>query len=177
MRRSTLLVSMGALLLATTAVAGAAERWGVHIQVYGEPHETGRPIYVNVLPLVYETDVGAHATLKIGSLVGLRIAEAVSVGNVGLSVGAPFYPFSDADTLSGFFAGPIVTTSYNFATSEVVVSAAADVGYSFAIGTPASMTLGGELGVSAFFVDGTSAFRPHFGPAVYLFFGPSPAGG
>lgn len=121
--------------------------------------------------MVYETAIGEVASLKVGTVVGLRIADGVRLGNVGVSVGVPFYPFGMAPGLTGLFAGPIVTTSYNLYTGELVISAAADIGYSVTIAGPVSMTFGGELGVSTFFLDGETAVRPHFGPAVYLFFG------
>jgi len=163
-----LVLALGILM--SVATAASADRWGIHFQVYAEPHEPDNPLYVNVLPIVYETSIASSATLKVGTVVGLRIADSVSLGNVGLSAGVPLFPFGATDDFYGFFAGPIVTTSYNFHTTEIVVSAAADVGYSFLIGYPFSLTLGGEIGVSAFFVDGTTAFRPHYGPAVYLYF-------
>jgi len=152
-------------ILMAVATVASADRWGIHFQVYAEPHEPDNPLYVNVLPVVYETSIASAATFKVGTVVGLRIAETVTLGNVGLSAGVPLFPFGATDDFYGFFAGPIVTASYNFHTSEIVVSTAADVGYSFLIGAPFSMTLGGEIGVSAFFVDGTTAFRPHFGHA------------
>lgn len=129
-----LVLALGFLM--SVATAASADRWGIHSQLYAEPHEPDNPLY----------------------------------GNVGLSAGVPLFPFGATDDFYGFCAGPIVTTSYNFHTGEVVVSAAADVGYSFFIGYPFSLTLGGEIGVSAFFFGGTTAFRPHYGPAVYLYF-------
>lgn len=171
MTRTARLGFMLLVLLSAITGAAAADRWGIHFQVYGEPHEPDNPVYVNVLPLVYETQIANRATLKLGSVVGLRVADGVTLGNVGVSAGMPIFPFGARDGYFGFFAGPIITASYNFHTGETVVSTAADIGYSFPVGTPISMTLGGEIGVSTFFVDGTTVFRPHFGPAIYLYFG------
>jgi hypothetical protein len=172
MGRQPGIVIMAIVLLAAVGTTAAGQdRIGIHFQVYGEPHEPDNPVYVNVLPVVYETAIGQIASLKVGTVVGLRIADGVSLGNVGASVGVPFYPFGMTPGLIGLFTGPIVTTSYNFHTGELVVSTAADIGYSFSIAGPVSLTLGGEVGVSTFFAGGETAFRPHYGPAVYLFFG------
>lgn len=147
----------------------AQDRWGIHFQVYGEPHEADNPLYINVLPIVYETGLNSFATVQVGSVLGLRIASSIGIGNVGLMAGVPFFPLSAGVGPYGFFAGPIVTASYNLHTSEMVVTPAADLGYSFSPGEPFAMTLGGELGASVFFLDGEATVRPHLGPAIYVY--------
>ncbi len=88
------------VLVLGTSVATASDtgRWGVHVQIYSEPHEDGNPVYVNVL------------------------------------------------------------------------SQAIDLGYSFYPAERLSMTVGGELGFSTFYLDSEITFRPHFGTGVYLYF-------
>jgi hypothetical protein len=160
---------LGAALALSAQTAGAG-RWGIHFQVYAEPHETDNPVYVNVLPLVYEHTLGGHVTVKAGAVCGLRIADGVSLGNLGLSLTLPVYPFGFDGGPEGFFIGPRIMASQNLHTGETVISTAADAGYAFTITGSLGMTLGAELGVSTFFLDGDTALRPHCGPAVYLYF-------
>jgi len=163
------LFMMGAALALSAQTAGAG-RWGIHFQVYAEPHEADNPVYVNVLPLVYEHPLNEYVTVKAGALCGLRIADGVSLGNIGLSLGLPVYPFGFGEGPEGFFIGPLVLASRNIHTGETVISTAADAGYAFTITGSLGMTLGAEVGVSTFFKDGDTALRPHYGPAVYLYF-------
>lgn len=151
--------------------ASEPRRWGVHVQIYGEPHEDGNPVYVNVLPLTYERPLTGHMTVKTGAIVSLRFADGVTLGNLGFKAGLPLYSTEIANgRMEGFFAGPLVQLSRNVHTRERVVSAALDLGYSFYPADWLSMTVGGEAGFSTFFLDGEIAFRPHFGPGVYLYF-------
>jgi len=170
MKRTTMVLVLCAALIPAVAGAIEAGRWGVHVQVYGEPHEPDRPVYVNVLPLVYEAPVSSRLSLKVGTIFGLRVADSISVGNVGLAAALPVYPSGTDDGLAGLFVGPIVLASYNMHTDEIVVSTAVDAGYSLVFDGPFSLTLGGELGVSVFFSDTGVALRPHYGPAVYFYF-------
>jgi hypothetical protein len=158
------------ITLTLSAQDSSGGRWGIHFQIYTEPHEADNPIYVNVLPLVYEHCLNAYTTLKAGAVCGLRLADGVSLGNLGISLGIPVYPLGYADSPDGFFVGPLVIASRNFHTGESVLSTAADAGYAFSIGGTMGLTLGVELGVSTFFSEEGTAMRPHYGPAVYLYF-------
>jgi hypothetical protein len=162
------LLMLGSALALSAQTAGG--RWGIHVQVYAEPHEPDNPVYVNVLPLVYEHTLNGHVTVKAGAVCGLRIADGVSLGNLGFSLTLPVYPFGFEGTPEGFFIGPRIITSQNIHTGETVISTAADAGYAFSITDSLAMTLGAELGISTFFKDGDTALRPHYGPAVYLYF-------
>ncbi|THB66204.1 MAG: hypothetical protein D6B26_03025 [Spirochaetaceae bacterium] len=148
-------------------------RAGVHFQVYGEPHEEGNPLYINVLPLTCEQPLLSHMAIKAGTIMSLRISEADSVGlgNLGLKVGMPFY-FTDIrqNRAAGFFLGPLLQLSRNFHTREYVISSAVDLGYSLLFTENLSMTLGGEVGFSTFFLDGQVDFRMHLGPGIYFYF-------
>ena len=167
---STSLIVMS-MALPSTVEAAEFGRLGVHFQVYGEPHEEDNPLYINVVPLTYEHPLAKHMTLKVGTIASLRISDGVSLGNVGAKAGLPFYLSAiEESRMRGFFVGPLVQASRNFYTEEIVVSSAIDLGYSFYIGQRLSMSLGGEVGVSAFFLNGETALRPHFGPGIYLYF-------
>ena len=146
-------------------------RLGVHFQIYGEPHEEGTPIYVNVLPLTYEHPLGQRVSVKAGTILSLRFGGGVALGNMGAKVGFPVYLSSDQDSaMRGVFGGPLVQVSKNLHTSELVTSTAIELGYSLSLGDRRSMNLGGEVGVSVFVLDGETAVRPHLGPGSYLFF-------
>lgn len=163
-----LLMFVATISLAAQTTGGG--RWGIHFQVYAEPHETDNPVYVNVLPLVYEYALNGYTTLKAGTVCGLRFADGITLGNVGISLGLPVFPFGFSGSPDGFFIGPLVIASKNFHTDEIVVSTAADAGYGFIITGTLGMTLGAELGVSTFFSEAGTVMRPHYGPAVYLYF-------
>ena len=146
-------------------------RWGVHFQIYGEPHEEGTPIYLNVVPLTYEYPLGQRVSLKAGTIFSLRFGGGVNLGNVGAKVGLPVYFSSDQDSaMRGLFGGPLVQVSKNLHTTELVTSAAIELGYSLPLGDRMSMNLGGELGISVFVLDGETSVGPHLGPSIYLFF-------
>jgi hypothetical protein len=156
---------------ARPAEAGQLGRLGGHLQVYGEPHEEDTPLYINVVPLIYEHPLASRMTLKVGTILALRFADGVSLGNVGGKVGLPLYlSLIEESRMRGFFAGPLVQVSRNLHTREVVISSAIDLGYSFYLGERLSMSLGVEAGVSTFLLEGQVANRPHIGPGLYLYF-------
>lgn len=142
----------------------------MHFQIYGEPHEEANPIYVNVFPLTYEHPMSSRLSLKTGTIISLRFADTISLGNTGIKLGLPLYlsTFQDGH-MAGFFAGPLVQVSRNNHTREIVISSAIDLGYSLYFSDSISMTIGLEGGVSTFFLDGDIALRSHIGPGIYLF--------
>ncbi len=151
----------------------AQGRYGFHLQVYGEPHEADNPVYVNIVPITIEIPISRHLACKIASIGSIRIGSEVGVGNLGGSFGIPWYLQSLEDGPDGFFVGPIVLISKNQYTREIVISSAIDLGYSFLLSDHISLSAGAEIGLSTFFPpDDPIANRPHFGPAVYLYFSP-----
>ena len=170
MKKVFILLTAAAIGLPAVAQNADNGRFGVHFQIYSEPHETDEPVYVNIFPLTYEKPLNDFMCFKTGTILGLRIADTVSLGNAGIMAALPFYPFSGERTNDGVFLGPIALASYNIHTEEFVISTALDAGYSIFFSDHISMTFGGELGVSTFFSSGDIFFLPHLGPAIYLYF-------
>ena len=170
MKRLLLIIIIAAAGLPLAAQNAEPGRTGIHFQVYAEPHETDEPLYINILPLTFEKPLNGFMSFKAGTILGLRIADSVTIGNAGIMAALPFYPFESERANEGVFIGPIVLASYNMHTDEFVVSTAADAGYSVFFSENISMTFGGEAGVSTFFSNGDIFCLPHFGPAIYLYF-------
>ena len=170
MKKVFLIIAIIVIGLPAAAQSAEPGRIGIHFQVYSEPHETDEPIYINILPLTYEKPVNNWLSFKAGTILGLRIAESVTIGNAGIMAALPFYPFAAERDNEGVFLGPIVLASYNIHTDEFVISSALEAGYSLFFNAHVSMTFGGEFGVSTFFADSDVFFLPHIGPAIYLYF-------
>lgn len=170
MKKIFILITIILLGLPLAAQSTEPGRLGIHFQIYSEPHETDEPLYINILPVTYEKPVNSLMSFKAGTILGLRIADSVTIGNAGLMAALPFYPFEAERSNEGAFFGPIVLASYNLHTEEFVISSAVDAGYSIFFNDHISMTFGGEFGVSTFFNGGDIFCLPHIGPAVYLYF-------
>ena len=170
MKKVFLIVAIIVIGLPAAAQSAQPGRIGIHFQIYAEPHEADEPIYINILPLTYEKPVNGWMSFKAGTILGLRIADSITIGNAGIMAALPFYPFIEEKSNEGFFVGPIILASYNIHTAEFVISTAADAGYSIFFNDNISMTFGGELGVSTFFTSDDIFWLPHLGPAIYLYF-------
>jgi hypothetical protein len=165
------------LLLFAILLASASGQSNNNIFVGLQPAVTVEPFYedgeldINVLPLIYETQIGSRTTIRFAPIVNYHIGgETEGISDVAVFAVLPVF-FNKVESVEskpyGFYIGPVLGFGRNLINDHYTTTVAIEPGYMFETDESFTITLGIQFGGSYFGYDSKpNKWLFHWGPKI-----------